>query len=175
MHLQSSFTNIFFQKGIYMKNILQALILVPAMAGVTVVHAAVPPKQIVTSYMQAWNQHDANKAASYFAKDGVFYDATVGTPQKGQVAARDNVISVFINAVPNLKWEMTSAPIVSKDGISFQWRFTGNNTGAWGKDTPATNKPINFEGVSFVRVKNDKIVYQGDYYDAATVNKQLGW
>ena len=158
-----------------MKNILQALVLVPVMAGVTVAHAAVPPKQVVESYMKAWNQHNPNQAASYFAKDGVFYDAAVGTPQKGQEAARDNVISVFINAVPNLKWEMTSTPIESKDGISFQWRFTGDNTGAWSQDTPATNKPINFEGVSFVRVKNDKIVYQGDYYDAATLNKQLGW
>jgi steroid delta-isomerase-like uncharacterized protein len=158
-----------------MKNILQALVLVPVMAGVTVVHAAVPPKQVVESYMKAWNEHNANKAASHLANDAVFYDAAVGTPQNGQVAARDNVISVFINAVPDLKWEMTSKPIESKDGISFQWKFTGNNTGAWGKDTPATNKPINFEGVSFVRVKNDKIVYQGDYYDSATLNKQLGW
>ena len=158
-----------------MKNILQTLILVPVLAGVSVTHAAVPPKQVVESYMKAWNEHNANKAATYLANDAVYYDVTVGEEQKGRVAARDNVINVFVTAVPNLKWEMTSKPIESKDGISFQWKFTGNNTGAWGKDTPATNKPISFEGVSFIRVKDDKIVYQGDYYDAANLNKQLGW
>ena len=83
---------------------------------------------------------------------------------------------VFIGAVPDLKWEMTSQPIVGKDGnIAFQWKFTGRNTGAWGADTPATGKSLSFEGVSFIRMQGDKIVYQGDYYDALNFNKQLGW
>lgn len=133
------------------------------------------PQQVIQNYMSAWNKHDPQKAGTYLAKDAVYYDATVGVPQKGQVAARDNVIKVFINAVPNLKWEMTSKPIVAKDGISFQWRFSGLNTGAWSATTPATGKPLSFEGVSFVRIKHGKIAYQGDYYDAANLNKQMGW
>ena len=139
-----------------------------------VAYAEQTPTQVVNAYMQAWNQHDASKAGTYLAKNVEYYDATVGTPQKGQEAARDQVIKVFIDAVPNLKWQMTSAPIVSKEGIAFQWRFSGTNTGKWG-ETPATNKPISFEGVSFVRVDHGKITYQGDYYDAANLNKQLGW
>ena len=70
---------------------------------------------------------------------------------------------------------MTSEPIVSADGIAFQWQFNGTNSGAWAADTPATDKALSFEGVSFVRIKNGKIVYQGDYYDALGFNKQLGW
>lgn len=70
---------------------------------------------------------------------------------------------------------MTSAPIVGPDGIAFQWEFAGTNSGAWSAETPATGKPLKFEGVSFVRIKDGKIVYQGDYYDALGFNKQLGW
>ena len=84
-------------------------------------------------------------------------------------------IGLFVGAVPDLTWKMTSAPIVSPDGIAFQWEFAGTNTGAWSAETPATGKPLKFEGVSFVRVKDGKIVYQGDYYDALGFNKQLGW
>ncbi|BAN50331.1 ester cyclase [Metapseudomonas resinovorans] len=158
-----------------MRNTLRnfSFILLCATAGM--VQAADDAKAVVEGYMAAWNAHDVDKAASFLAEDAVYFDATVGTPQKGRVAARDNVIKVFVGAVPDLTWKMTSEPIVSPDGIAFQWEFAGNNSGAWSAETPATNKPLKFEGVSFVRVKDGKITYQGDYYDALGFNKQLGW
>ena len=150
-----------------------AFIALGTLAGL--VQAADDAKAIVDGYMAAWNAHDIDKAAGFLAEDAVYFDATVGTPQQGRAAARDNVIKVFITAVPDLRWKMTSEPIVSADGIAFQWEFAGTNSGAWSAETPATNKPLKFEGVSFVRVKNGKITYQGDYYDALGFNKQLGW
>ena len=158
-----------------MRNTLRnfSFILLCAMAGMA--QAADDAKAIVDGYMAAWNAHDVDKAASFLAEDAVYFDATVGTPQQGRAAARDNVIKVFVTAVPNLTWKMTSEPIVSADGIAFQWEFAGTNSGAWSAETPATNKPLKFEGVSFVRVENGKITYQGDYYDALSFNKQLGW
>ena len=158
-----------------MRNTLRNLsfILLCAVAGLT--QAADDAKAIVDGYMAAWNAHDVDKAASFLAEDAVYFDATVGTPQEGRAAARDKVIKVFVNAVPDLTWKMTSAPIVSPDGIAFQWEFAGTNTGAWSAETPATGKPLKFQGVSFVRVRDGKIIYQGDYYDALGFNKQLGW
>jgi steroid delta-isomerase-like uncharacterized protein len=158
-----------------MKNALRsiAFIALGALAGLA--QAADDAKTIVDGYMAAWNVHDAEQAATFLAEDAVYFDATVGTPQNGKAAARDNVIKVFITAVPDLTWKMTSAPIVGADGIAFQWLFSGTNSGAWGPDTPATGKPLSFEGVSFIRIKDGKIAYQGDYYDALGFNKQLGW
>ena len=136
--------------------------------------ADMSPAEIAKAYLAAWNEKNADKAASFFADDGEYFDVTVGTPQKGREAARDNVIKVFITAVPDVKWEMKSDPIVSKDGVAFQWTFSGTNTGAWGPDTPATNKPFSFDGVTFIRIKDGKIVYQGDFYDGYGFQKQLG-
>ncbi|MBB2495662.1 ester cyclase [Aquipseudomonas ullengensis] len=158
-----------------MHNALRTVSFLALFACAGLAQAADDAKAIVDGYMAAWNAHDANKAATFLAEDAVYFDATVGTPQNGKAAARDNVIKVFVGAVPDLKWEMTSAPIVSADGIAFQWKFSGNNTGAWGAETPATGKPLSFEGVSFIRIKGGKIAYQGDYYDALGFNKQLGW
>jgi len=159
-----------------MKRAIRTISLLALLFMAGTIQAADDPKTVITAYMAAWNAHDAEKAASFFADDGVYFDATVGTPQKGRIAARDNVIKVFLTAVPDLKWEMTSEPIISPDKrIAFQWKFSGTNSGAWSADTPATNKPVNFEGVSFVRIANGKIIYQGDYYDALGLNKQLGW
>lgn len=158
-----------------MRHFVKALSLLSLFCFAHLAQAAEDAKAIVDGYMAAWNAHDADKAATYLADDAVYFDATVGTPQEGKAAARDNVIKVFIGAVPDLTWQMTSAPIVSADGIAFQWKFSGTNTGAWGAETPATGKPLSFEGVSFVRIKDGKITYQGDYYDALGFNKQLGW
>jgi steroid delta-isomerase-like uncharacterized protein len=158
-----------------MKNTLRSVSFLMLFAAAGLVQAADSSKAVIDGYMAAWNAHDAEKASTFFAEDGVYFDATVGTPQKGRVAARDNVIKVFLGAVPDAKWEMTSAPIVSKDGIAFQWKFSGTNSGAWSAETPATNKALSFEGVSFVRLHDGKITYQGDYYDALGFNKQLGW
>lgn len=158
-----------------MKSTFRNISFVALFAFASLAQAASDSKAVIDGYMAAWNAHDAEKASTFFAEDGVYFDATVGTPQTGREAARDNVIKVFLSAVPDAKWEMTSAPIVGKDGIAFQWKFSGTNSGAWGPETPATNKPLSFEGVSFVRIKDGKITYQGDYYDALGFNKQLGW
>ncbi|MBU1285131.1 MAG: ester cyclase [Gammaproteobacteria bacterium] len=158
-----------------MQNALRTISFLALFACVGLAQAADDAKAIVDGYMAAWNAHDADKAATFLAEDAVYFDATVGTPQNGKAAARDNVIKVFVGAVPDLQWQMTSAPIVSADGIAFQWKFSGTNSGAWGAETPATGKPLSFEGVSFIRIKGGKIAYQGDYYDALGFNKQLGW
>ena len=136
---------------------------------------AVDGAQVARDYVAAWNAHDAEKAASYFAEDGVYFDASVGTPQQGRVAARDNVIKVFLGAAPDCVWTMRGEPIATPDGVSFEWTFSGTNTGDWSAETKATGKPFKFDGVSFIRLKDGKIAYQGDYYDAATLNKQMGW
>jgi steroid delta-isomerase-like uncharacterized protein len=131
--------------------------------------------QLAKDYVAAWNAHDADKAGSFFAEDGVYLDISVGTPQQGRQAALDNVIKVFIGAAPDCNWQMRGEPIATADGIAFEWTFTGTNTGDWSPDLKATGKPFKFDGVSFIRIKDGKISYQGDYYDAAGLNKQLGW
>lgn len=160
-----------------MKSLLRRIVALAALTLMTgLAFAGDNPKAVVEAYMAAWNTHDADKAGSYFADTGEYYDVTVGTSQKGRDAARDNVIKVFIGAVPDLKWVMDGEPIVGADGgIAFQWTFSGTNTGAWDPKTPATNKAFRFKGVSFVRIKDGKITYQGDYYDALGFQKQLGW
>ena len=43
---------------------------------------------VVEAYLAAWNAHDSAKAASYFADDVVYYDASVGKPIKGRMPPR---------------------------------------------------------------------------------------
>jgi steroid delta-isomerase-like uncharacterized protein len=138
-------------------------------------HADEDKLSVVKGYLAAWNAHDAEKAASYFADDVTYLDVTVGEPQVGRPAARDNVIKVFMAAAPDLVWTMKGEPVADDDSVAFEWTFKGINTGAWSAETPATGKPFRFDGVTVMHLKDGKIAYQGDYYDGYGFQKQLGW
>jgi ketosteroid isomerase-like protein len=52
---------------------------------------------------------------------------------------------------------------------SIEWVFSGTDAGMF-----KTGKQFSVRGVSIVTVKNGKISRNVDYYDAATLMKQLG-
>jgi steroid delta-isomerase-like uncharacterized protein len=136
---------------------------------------AVDPVAVVDGYMAGWNAHDAAKAASFMADDVVYYDATVGVPQASRDSAQKNVIQAFMTAAPDCQWVRDSAPpIVGPTGIAFQWTFSGTHTGPFADGTKATGKKFSFKGATLIRLRGDKIAYQGDYYDAYGFLKQLG-
>lgn len=129
---------------------------------------------VVQAYLAAWNAHDSTAAASHFAEDVSYYDASVGTPVVGRDAAKTGVIDNFLNAAPDAVWTMVGTPIVQDGNVAFEWTFTGTNTGAWGDGTKATGKAFNFTGASVFVISNGMIAKQSDYYDALGFYKQLG-
>ena len=136
---------------------------------------AVDQVKVVDDYMAGWNAHDAARAASAFTDDVVYYDASIGTPQEGKANAEKNVIQAFLTAVPDCVWSRDSTPpVVGKDAIAFQWTFSGTNTGPWSDGTKATGKKFTIKGATLIRLRDDKIAWQGDYYDAYGFYKQLG-
>lgn len=129
---------------------------------------------VVDAYMAAWNAHDAARAAGFMTDDVEYYDASTPAPQKGRANAQQNVIQAFMTAAPDCRWTRTGTPVVDRHGIAFQWTFEGTNTGAWADGTKATGKHFSFNGLTLVRMREGKISYQGDYYDAYGFFKQLG-
>jgi steroid delta-isomerase-like uncharacterized protein len=154
------------------RQLLQAAALA-ALLPVAPVHAQDSPQSVVEAYVAAWNAHDSARAASYFADDVTYYDASVGTPAEGREAATA-VIDGFLTAAPDAAWTMTGAPLVQDDRVAFEWEFKGTNTGPWGDGTAATGKPFAFTGASVFTVQDGKITSQADYYDALGFYKQLG-
>jgi steroid delta-isomerase-like uncharacterized protein len=136
--------------------------------------AADTAQSVVEAYVAAWNAHDSAKAASYFADDVSYYDASVGKPVTGRDAAKSGVIDNFLKAVPDAVWTMKGKPLVDGDRVSFEWEFSGTNTGAWGDGTAATGKKFSFTGASMFSIRDGKIATQSDYYDALGFFKQLG-
>lgn len=146
-------------------------------AGAAEVESEADPETIAlaVAYVEAWNSHDAGRIAGLLHEDMAYFDASVGDSQRGRQAALDNVIGVFHRAVPDAAWTIRSEPLATDEGIAFEWTISGTNTGDWNPSSPATGRGLQFDGMTILRFNDGKVVYQGDYYDAATVNRQLGW
>ena len=149
---------------------MAALALVPALPA----FAGDGAEEVVAGYLAAWNAHDSAAAAEFLAEDVVYYDASVGTPLTGKEAAKTGVIDNFLTAAPDASWKMRGEPVAEGDRVSFEWEFSGTNTGPWGDGTPATGKPFAFTGASMFTVRDGRITAQSDYYDALGFYKQLG-
>jgi steroid delta-isomerase-like uncharacterized protein len=132
-----------------------------------------PSLALLRGYLDAWNAHDIAAAAMFFDENGDYFDSAFAGLQHGRPAIAENAIGVFMRGLPDLHWEVRSDPIVGADGIAFEWTLTGTNTGTWG-GVRATNQKIQLKGMSFLRIRNGKIVYQSQVYDSAALNRQLG-
>jgi steroid delta-isomerase-like uncharacterized protein len=145
----------------------------PTVGNVAAPANGAPSLALLRGYLDAWNAHDIAAAAMFFDENGDYFDSAFAGLQHGRPAIAENAIGVFMRGLPDLHWEVRSDPIVGADGIAFEWTLTGTNTGTWG-GVRATNQKIQLKGMSFLRIRNGKIVYQSQVYDSAALNRQLG-
>lgn len=148
-----------------------------AMAAATDVRAEAPadPAAVAAAYLAAFSAGDAAKAAELLAPDAVYLDVTIGEPQNGRDAIRSAVIEPYLKAVPDLKWDMRGAPIVTGGRVAFEWRISGTNSGMWPEDVPASGRAFSLDGVSIMEVRDGLIATLTDYYDGLSFQSQLGW
>ncbi len=100
---------------------------------------------VAGDWVAAWNSHDPAKWATHFTSDVYFF-----------------------SDVPDLKLELADSSIEGNHG-SIQWILTGTDKGVF-----KTGKPFKVRGVSIITVDHGKISRSIDYYDLATIMKQVG-
>jgi len=129
---------------------------------------------VLDSYIAGWNSHDANQCAAYFDQNIEFYDATIGNPVIGNENVKKDIVMSFMAAVPDLKLERGKDVLIREGNLIWKWTFSGTNTGDWSDGTKATNKNFKIQGLTWMKVKDGKITYSGDFYDAYGFYQQLG-
>jgi len=130
---------------------------------------SIPPaaSPIAKSWIAAWNSHDPAKWATHFTPDIYYEDVTFGEISHGSEEAKKFAASFFTD-VPDLKLELADSSIEGNHG-SIQWILTGTDKGIF-----KTGKPFKVRGVSIITITNGKISRSVDYYDLATIMKQVG-
>jgi steroid delta-isomerase-like uncharacterized protein len=115
----------------------------------------------------AWNSHDADKVASFYTDDVVYEDVAFGLKANGQVQMR-KLAADFFAGIPDLKLEVVSNTSRGDRG-SVEWVFSGTDVGLY-----KTGKKFSVRGASVYELRGGKFSSNRDYYDAASIMRQVG-
>lgn len=150
----------------------------PAAAAASKPVAAEDPassRALLDAYLQAWNQHDGAAVANFLAEDATVFDALLANSFRGRDQARQRVVEMYLQAVPDGQWSLRDAPVISPDGFSYEWTLAGTNSGNWTSYLRGRGQKLNFKGITIVRLKDGKIAYQANYFDTNALGAQAGW
>ena len=115
----------------------------------------------------AWNSHDVDKAVASFSEDAVYEDVTAGHISRGRAEVRKWVEGAF-DVVENFKIEVVSSSFHNGRGVA-EWVWSGTNKGLL-----KTGRKFSVRGVSVFEVRRGKISHYKEFYDFATVMRQVG-
>ena len=150
------------------KLVLPLLLLLPtSLLAQSKTHDSANKTDIAQAWINGWNSHDPEKLLAIFTPDVMYEDVPFGAVSHGSAELRKFAASEFEGS-PDLHVELGSSSIHGEQG-SIEWTFSGTDKGIF-----KTGKKFSVRGVSIVTVKNGKISRNVDYYDVATLMKQLG-
>jgi steroid delta-isomerase-like uncharacterized protein len=127
--------------------------------------------RLIQEEASGWSRN-MDQLLAVFTDDVIYEDNPLGSTFRGKEELRA-FAQGFFNAFPDLKAVITST-VVSGDRAASEWRFTGTQTGDL-SGMPASNKQMDLRGVSIYEFEGGKIKRKIDYWDMATMLKQLGF
>jgi len=130
-------------------------------------HAASPEASIGQKWADGWNSADPVKLVAAFTSDGYYEDVPFGLKKKGSAELRE-LHKGFHEQVGGLYVKLLATHIANGHG-TIEWLFGGKDVGVFN-----TGRSFEVQGVSVIEVRNGFISRNLDYYDAATIMKQVG-
>jgi len=122
---------------------------------------------LVLSNFAAWNAHDADKVASLYTDDVIYEDVPFGLTARGHVELR-KMAADFFASIPDLKLEVVNITSMGDRG-SVEWVFSGTDVGLY-----KTRKKFSVRGASTYEMRGGKFSGNRDYYDSASIMRQVG-
>ena len=129
---------------------------------------------VLSSYMQAWAEHNITKIDSHYAQDVQWYDLPFDSTTKGKTKVSKAITDAFMGYVPDMYWVKSGDTYVSGNTVTYEWTYGGTFNGSWG-DVVVKDKKFSIKGISTTTINNKgEIISQKDYYDLFGFQKQLG-
>lgn len=123
--------------------------------------------ELMRRAFSAWNSHDPDKVISFYTEDVVYEDVAYGAVNHGRAELRKFAADLF-EAVPDLKVEVLRASAHKGRG-SLEWVFSGTDKGLY-----KTGKKFSVRGASVYEMRGGKCSSNKDFYDSATIMRQVG-
>jgi steroid delta-isomerase-like uncharacterized protein len=129
-------------------------------------------RRAIEAWATLWTAHDMGRLLPLFTEDVLYEDVTMGavnhTPAELRAFGEG-----FFSAFPDVSFELTS---VCADGArgGAEWVMRGTHKGDL-PSMPATGRRVEVRGASAFEFRGSKICRCSDYWDMATLLKQLGF
>jgi steroid delta-isomerase-like uncharacterized protein len=122
---------------------------------------------LAEQWIAAWNSRNAEQLLHLFTSDVFYEDVAFGEVNHGSAELRKFAADYF-EAVPDLELKLLRASIHNGHG-TIEWTLTGTDKGMF-----KTGKRFSVRGVSVIDVRDGKIFRNLDFYDSATIMRQVG-
>jgi steroid delta-isomerase-like uncharacterized protein len=127
-------------------------------------------EKMLQDWNEAWNAHEVERILSYFTDDVVFEDLGGARVMRGK-ATMTTWINETLSAFPDFRTDIKSL-FVSGDWAGIEWVASGTLRGQLFHLKP-TNRSYSVRGASIMELRDGKIKRNVDYYDSATMVRQL--
>ncbi len=122
---------------------------------------------VAEKFAAAWNSHNPDKMVPLFTDDVVYEDVAYGEVSHGSAELHKFFVEE-LEGVPDLELKVVRSNI--KDGHgTVEWIFSGTDKGIY-----KTGKKFSVRGVSVIDVRDGKISRSLDFYDSASIMRQVG-
>jgi len=122
---------------------------------------------IAAQWIAAWNSHDPEKMLPLFTDDALYEDVAFGSVNHGKSELRKFVADEY-EGVPDLELKLLRADFRDNHG-TIEWTFSGTDKAVF-----KTGKKFSVRGVSVIDLRDGKISRNLDFYDSATIMRQVG-
>ncbi len=121
----------------------------------------------IANLFVAWNSHDPDKVAASFTEDAVYEDVAEGHINHGRKEVRNWAEGAFA-VVGDFQYKVVSSSSHNGQGVA-EWVLIGTDKGLF-----KTDKKFTVRGVSVFEVRRGKISRYTEFYDVATIMRQVG-
>jgi steroid delta-isomerase-like uncharacterized protein len=127
-------------------------------------------EKMLRDWNEAWNAHEVESILSYFTDDIVFKDLGGARVMRGKAQMR-TWIDETLSAFPDFRTDLKSL-FVSGKWAGSEWVASGTLKGRLHHLQP-TGKGYSVRGASIMELRDGKIKRNTDFYDSATMIRQL--
>jgi steroid delta-isomerase-like uncharacterized protein len=132
---------------------------------------AQPIEQFLNNLVNAWNSHDLDAAAQFYADDYAGLDVAQREPHRGPTGIRE-FLARYHRAFPDYRFT-TDEVIVENNRAVLVWTARGTHRGSV-MNIPPTGRAINVRGVSVLTIENAQVKNAIYIWDVAGLLRNIG-
>jgi AraC-like DNA-binding protein len=119
--------------------------------------------KLVRCYFDAWNEFDASAVASFFTRNGIYFDIPINEQHSGPELL--SYLSDFFGGEEKARYDLVGEVLVGADAVAFKYQ-------AFDLDSTA-RRPEPWAGVEFWKLDGGKVARVDDYYEPANLRRSI--